>query len=224
VNDKAPVVFLIDDDLSVLKSVTRLLSAAGFETRPYSAPKCFLDNYDAGLPGCIVMDLAMPEISGLDLQKRLASSGYAKPIIFITGQGDIPTSVRAMKAGAVDFLTKPFNRDGLLSAVRVAIGKDRAARRSWNELDRIEKCRATLTSREREVFELVTNGRLNKQIAGDLGIAEKTVKIHRGRMMRKMEARTLADLVQLANRLKIAGEDPKHEHSEPGSRPPTGQQ
>jgi FixJ family two-component response regulator len=209
VNDKAPVVFLIDDDPSVLKSLTRLLSAAGFETRPYSSPKSFLDNYDSGLPGCIVLDLAMPEINGLDLQKHLASSGYAKPVVFITGQGDIPSSVRAMKAGAVDFLTKPFNRDGLLSAVRAAIGKDQAARRSWNELDRIEKCRATLTSREREVFELVTNGRLNKQIAGDLGIAEKTVKIHRGRMMRKMEARTLADLVQLADRLKIAAEDQK---------------
>ena len=208
-NDKAPVVFLIDDDPSVLKSVTRLLSAAGFETRPYSSPKSFLDNYDAGLPGCIVMDLAMPEINGLDLQKRLASSRYAKPVVFITGQGDIPSSVRAMKAGAVDFLTKPFDRDGLLSAVRVAVGKDQAARRSWNELDRIEKCRAALTNREREVFELVTKGRLNKQIAGDLGIAEKTVKIHRGRMMRKMEVRTLADLVQLADRLKIAAKDQK---------------
>ena len=207
---KAPVVFLIDDDLSVLKSVARLLRAAGFETRPYSSPKCFLDNYDAALPGCIVMDLAMPEINGLDLQKRLASSGYAKPIIFITGQGDIPTSVSAMKAGAVDFLTKPFDRGGLLSAVRAAIGKDQAARRNWSELDRIEKCRATLTSREREVFELVTKGRLNKQIAGDLGIAEKTVKIHRGRMMRKMKVRTLAELVQLADRLKSAAEDQKN--------------
>jgi FixJ family two-component response regulator len=209
VNDKAPVVFLIDDDPSVLKSLTRLLSAAGFETRPYSSPKSFLDNYDAGLPGCIVMDLAMPEINGLDLQRHLASSGYAKPVVFITGQGDIPSSVSAMKAGAVDFLTKPFDRDGLLSAVRAAVGKDQAARRSWKELDRIEKCRAALTHREREVFELVTKGRLNKQIAGDLGIAEKTVKIHRGRMMRKMEVRTLADLVQLADRLKIAAEDQK---------------
>jgi FixJ family two-component response regulator len=208
-NDMAPVVFLIDDDPSVLKSVTRLLSAAGFETRPYSSPKRFLDNYDSSLPGCIVMDLEMPEINGLDLQKRLALSGYAKPIVFISGQGDIPTSVSAMKAGAVDFLTKPFDRGHLLSAVRAAIGKDQAAHRSWNELDRIGKCRASLTSREREVFELVTRGRLNKQIAGDLGIAEKTVKIHRGRMMRKMGVRTLADLVQLADRLKIAAEDQK---------------
>jgi FixJ family two-component response regulator len=151
----------------------------------------------------------MPEINGLDLQKHLASSGYARPVIFITGQGDVPSSVRAMKAGAVDFLTKPFDRDGLLSAVRAAIGKDQAARRSWNELDRIERRRATLTNREREVFELVTKGRLNKQIAGDLGIAEKTVKIHRGRMMRKMEVPTLAELVQLADRLKIAAEDQK---------------
>jgi FixJ family two-component response regulator len=205
----ASVVFLIDDDPSVLKSVTRLLSAAGFETRPYSSPKCFLDNYDSSLPGCIVMDLAMPEINGLDLQKQLASSGYAKPIIFITGQGDIPTSVSAMKAGAVDFLTKPLDRDGLLSAVRAAIGKDQRARRSWNELDRIGKCRASLTNREREVFELVTRGSLNKQIARDLGIAEKTVKIHRGRMMRKMEVRTIAELAQLADRLKNAAEDQK---------------
>jgi FixJ family two-component response regulator len=206
-NDMAPVVFLIDDDPSVLKSVARLLGAAGFETRPYSSPKSFLDNYDSSLPGCIVMDLAMPEINGLDLQRRLASSGYAKPIIFITGQGDIPASVSAMKAGAVDFLTKPFKRDDLLSAVCAAIGKDRARRRSWNELDRIEKCCASLTNREREVFELVAKGRLNKQIAGELGIAEKTVKIHRGRMMRKMAVRTIADLTQLADRLKTAAEE-----------------
>lgn len=200
-NAAAPIVFLVDDDPSVLKAVTRLLTAEGFDTRPYSSPKNFLDAYDANLPGCIIMDLAMPGINGLDLQKHLAATGHVGPVIFITGQGDIPSSVSAMKAGAVDFLTKPFNDDDLLSAIRFAVEKDQATRRKRAEHDRIEKSLASLTDREREVFEHVTRGRLNKQIAGDLGIVEKTVKVHRGRVMKKMGVRTLAELVQLAERL-----------------------
>lgn len=198
---RTPVVFLIDDDPSILKALTRLLAVEGFETRPYSSPKDFLDSYDASLPGCIVMDLAMPDINGLDLQNRLASSDRMRPVIFITGQGDIPSSVRAMKAGAVDFLTKPFDDRDLLSAVRLAIAKDQAMRVKLEQLYRIEKSLASLTVREREVFEQATKGRLNKQIAGDLGIAEKTVKVHRGRVMKKMGVRTFAELVQLAERL-----------------------
>ncbi len=200
-NANVPVVFLVDDDPSILKALTRLLAAEGFETRPYSSAANFLDEYNATLPGCIVMDLAMPGMSGLDLQCRLASSGRVRPIVFITGQGDIPTSVRAMKAGAVDFLTKPFDDHALLSAVRFAIEKDQAVRSKQEQRDRIERSLASLTQREREVFEHVTRGRLNKQIAGDLGIVEKTVKVHRGRIMKKMGVRSLAELVKLAERL-----------------------
>jgi FixJ family two-component response regulator len=200
-NANVPVVFLVDDDPSILKALTRLLTTEGFETRSYSSATNFLDEYNATLPGCIVMDLAMPGMSGLDLQSRLASSGRVRPIVFITGQGDIPSSVRAMKAGAVDFLTKPFDDQALLSAVRFAIEKDQAVRSKQEQRDRIEKSLASLTGREREVFEHVTRGRLNKQIAGDLGIVEKTVKVHRGRIMKKMGVRSLADLVKLAERL-----------------------
>jgi FixJ family two-component response regulator len=201
-NANVPVVFLVDDDPSILKALCRLLAAEGFETRPYSSATNFLDDFNANLPGCIVMDLAMPGLSGLELQSRLASSGRMRPIVFITGHGDIPSSVRAMKAGAVDFLIKPFDDHALLSAVRVAIEKDRAARFQQAQRDRIEKSLATLTAREREVFQHVTRGRLNKQIAGDLGIVEKTVKVHRGRIMKKMGVRTLAELVKLAERLE----------------------
>jgi FixJ family two-component response regulator len=198
-----PVIFVVDDDPSVLKALTRLLMAEGFETRPYSSPTHFLDAYDGRVPGCIVMDLAMPDINGLDLQNRLASSGRVNPVIFITGRGDIPSSVRAMKAGAVDFLTKPFNDSDLLAAVRLAIDKDQATRLKSEQRDRIERSLSSLTARERQVFEHVTRGRLNKQIAGDLGIVEKTVKVHRGRVMKKMGVRTLAELVQLAERLGL---------------------
>jgi len=202
-NANSPVVFLIDDDPSILKALTRLLGAEGFVTRPYSSAMNFLDEYNASLPGCIVMDLAMPGMTGLDLQSRLASSGHVRPIIFITGQGDVPSSVRAMKAGAVDFLTKPFDDHALLSAVRFAIEKDQAVRSKQAQRERIEKSLASLTTREREVFQHVTRGRLNKQIAGDLGIVEKTVKVHRGRIMKKMGVRTLAELVKLAERLDM---------------------
>jgi RNA polymerase sigma factor (sigma-70 family) len=200
-NTREPVIFLVDDDPSILRALTRLLRAEGFEARSYSSPRTFLDAYDAGPPGCIVMDLAMPDINGLDLQNRLAASGHMRPIIFMTGQGDIPSSVKAMKAGAVDFLTKPFDDEDMLLAIRFAIEKDLATRRKLEQRDRIEKALASLTVREREVFEHVTRGRLNKQIAGDLGIVEKTVKVHRGRVMKKMGVRTLAELVQLAERL-----------------------
>jgi FixJ family two-component response regulator len=200
-NANAPVVFLVDDDPSILKALVRLLAAEGFETRPYSSAANFLDEYNANLPGCIVMDLAMPGMNGLDLQNRLTSSGRIRPIVFITGHGDVPSSVRAMKAGAVDFLTKPFDDQALLSAVRFALEKDQAIRAKQAQRDRIEKSLASLTAREREVFQHVTRGRLNKQIAGDLGIVEKTVKVHRGRIMKKMGVRTLAELVKLAERL-----------------------
>jgi FixJ family two-component response regulator len=153
------------------------------------------------------MDLSMPEMGGLEVQTLLASSGHTGPIIFITGHGDIPSSVKAMKAGAIDFLTKPFDDEALLSAIRTALAKDQTARQAKTERDQIEKSLSDLTIREREVFEHVTRGRLNKQIAGDLGIVEKTVKVQRGRVMKKMGVRTLAELVRLAGRLGLS--DPK---------------
>jgi FixJ family two-component response regulator len=197
-----PVVYLVDDDPSVLKAVTRLLQVEGFTAKPYSSPQAFLDDFDPNVPGCIVMDLSMPEINGLDLQNHLAIYGHARPIVFITGHGDIPSSVKAMKAGAIDFLTKPFSPHDLLGAVRRAIERDEQVRLSRNERVQVETRLASLTSRERQVFDRVVKGRLNKQIAGELGIVEKTVKVHRGRVMKKMKAESLAALVQLANLLK----------------------
>jgi FixJ family two-component response regulator len=201
VNFDTPIVYVVDDDQSVLKAVTRLLHSDGFETQSFSSPQSFLAEYDAKRLGCIVMDLTMPEIDGLDLQRRLALKGYIKPIIFISGNSDIPSSVRAMKAGAVDFLIKPFNDKELLSTVRSAIEKDRDGLKLYSEREMFKKRFGSLTNREQQVLGQVVKGRLNKQIAGDLKIVEKTVKVHRARVMRKMGVRTLAELVQISGRL-----------------------
>jgi len=206
-------VFIVDDDPAVLRGLARLLAAAGHRTRTFASPEEFLSRHDPAEPGCAVFDVAMPEVDGLELQQLLSDSGIDRPIIFVTGQGDIPTSVRAMRAGAVDFLTKPVGGEALLAAVARARALDAEVRRTRSETASIEARLATLTPREREVFLHVVAGRLNKQIAGDLGTVEKTIKVHRGRMMSKLGVRTVQDLVRLAER---AGIRPRRQDGRPG--------
>jgi len=194
---------VVDDDPSVLRALTRLLSAAGFQARAFPSPAAFLQAHDPVTPGCLVLDVALPGLDGLELQQALAVSDCARPVVFITGRGVIPTSVRAMKGGAVDFLTKPVNDKNLLAAVRNAIEIDRLARETQVEMDALRQRLATLTPREREVLAQVVAGRLNKQIAADLGTVEKTIKVHRARIMAKMAVGSLADLVRIAERLGI---------------------
>ncbi|MFC5755649.1 response regulator transcription factor [Rhizobium sp. GCM10022189] len=199
-----PIVFLIDDDPSILSALSRLLAVRGFETRAFSSPTEFLAAHDPDVPGCAVVDVSMPGLNGLDLQIALKDSeGRSRPVVFITGRGDIPTSVRAMKEGAVDFLTKPIDEDALFTAISSAIGKDLSSRNARLELDDATSRYRLLTAREREVLSYVIAGLLNKQIAADIGIAEKTVKLHRGRVMAKMKVRSLAELVRLADRLGL---------------------
>ena len=192
----APCVHVVDDDVAVLKSLERLLRSAGFAVRTFSSSQDFLQQYDGGAPGCVVLDLAMPGLDGLQLQQALAHCGEPCPVIFISGFGDVPTSVRAMKAGAIDFLTKPFDQAQLLAAVRAAIDKDCATRTARAARVSIEVRVAALTAREREVMAHVIAGHLNKQIAASLGIAEKTVKVHRARVMKKMGVGSVAELVR----------------------------
>lgn len=193
--ENTPCVRVVDDDASVLKSLDRLLRAAGFSVRTFPSPQDFLRQHDADAPGCVLLDLSMPGVDGLEVQQLLARIGDPCPVIFITGHGDIPASVQAMKAGAVDFLTKPFDKEQLLAAVRAAIDKDRAARAARAERSSVGQRVAALTPREREVMVRVVAGSLNKQIAADLGIAEKTVKVHRARVMMKMGVASVAELV-----------------------------
>ena len=189
-------VSVVDDDALVLRSLGRLLRSAGFTVNTYPSPQAFLAQGAGDTPGCVVLDLSMPGLSGLDLQKALASSPDPRPVVFISARGDVPSSVAAMKAGAVDFLTKPFDQEQLLAAVHAAIERDRSARIAREERSSIGERVATLTPREREVLSRVVDGRLNKQIAAELGTAEKTVKVHRARMMRKMGVDSLAGLVR----------------------------
>ncbi|MFL6570222.1 MAG: response regulator transcription factor [Burkholderiales bacterium] len=189
-------VSVIDDDALVLRSLDRLLQSRGFEVHTYSSPHAFLEQRDADTPGCIVMDLSMPGLNGLQLQQALAHAADCRPVVFISGRGNVEASVRAMKAGAVDFLTKPFDEADLVAAVRAALEKDRASRLGLAERASINLRLATLTPRERDVLSRVVTGKLNKQIAAELGTAEKTVKVHRARMMRKMQFDSLAELVR----------------------------
>jgi FixJ family two-component response regulator len=205
----ATTVFLVDDEEPILKALGRLLGAAGFGVQCFSSAQAFLDGHDHEIPGCAVLDVAMDGLSGLELQQRLVASGCHRPIIFLSGRGDIPMSVQAMRAGAVTFLTKPVDGDELLAAVHLAIEKDRADRELRGELDAINRQIARLTPRECEVLRQVIAGRLNKQIAGDLGTAEKTIKVHRARVMEKMGVRSVAELVRVSQRAGI----------EPGSMP-----
>ena len=193
--DATPCVRIVDDDAAVLKSLDRLLRAAGFAVRTFQSSQDFLQQYDGAAPGCVLLDLAMPGLDGLQLQQALALCGEPCPVIFITGFGDVPSSVRAMKAGAVDFLTKPFDQVQLLAAVRTAIDQDSAARAQRAAHASISVRVAALTARERQVMAHVVAGHLNKQIATELGIAEKTVKVHRARVMKKMDVGSVAELV-----------------------------
>jgi FixJ family two-component response regulator len=196
-------IYLVDDDPGVLKALTRFLGAKGYDVRPFKSAREFLDEHDSSLPGCAIFDLAMPGLDGLQLQETLAAGNAQRPVIFLTGKGDIPTSVRAMKAGAVDFLTKQAGKDELLKAISRAAELDGKARQTRSEIAELQSRIANLTPREREVLTHVIAGRLNKQIAGDLGTVEKTIKFHRGRMMQKLGVRTVADLVRLAEKAGI---------------------
>jgi len=202
-NPLDPMVFVVDDYAPGRKSISRLLHTAGFVVAAFASAQEFLLQYDPAACGCLVLDLAMPDIGGLELQSILADKGSFLPIIFLTAHGDVSTSVQAMKHGAVDFLTKPVNDEDLLTAVRVAIEKDRVLRREQAELVEIRERLATLTPREREVLEYVVAGRLNKQIASDLGTVEQTVKVHRAHVMQKMKVHSVAELVRLTERCGI---------------------
>lgn len=199
-----PTVFVVDDEPAVLTAVSRLLRSAGMRVAAFASPEEFLKEHDPAVPGCLVLDVAMPGLNGLELQQTLAAGGAAWPIIFLTGRADIPMSVRAMKQGAVDFLCKPVDDDTLLTTVRGAMKKDRVNRQARAEQAEVRQRLATLTPREREVLVHVVSGQLNKQIAGDLGTVEKTIKVHRARVMEKMKAQSLAELVTLAQRAGVA--------------------
>ena len=201
-------VFVVDDYAPGRRSISRLLRAAGFAVAAFASAKEFLAQFDPQTPGCLVLDLAMPAVSGLELQNILVEKGSLLPIIFLTAHGDIPKSVQAMKHGASDFLTKPVNDEELLAAVGVAIEKDRALRQEQAELTEVRARLAMLTPREREVLEYVVAGKLNKEIAGDLGTVEQTVKVHRARVMQKMKVRSVAELVRLMQRCGIGGAVP----------------
>lgn len=196
------LVYLIDDDARVVKALVRLLVAAGHRVEGYASAEAFLQRHDPGVPGCAIVDLGLPGMDGFGLQARLATGPVARPVIFLTGLGDIPSSVKAMKAGAMDFLTKPVDAAELLAAVAGAIARDLAARGDQARRDVLRRRVDSLTPREREVLEHVIAGRMNKQIAGDLGTAVKTVKVHRGRMMKKMEVATVADLIRIVSHLR----------------------
>ncbi|MBV8100420.1 MAG: response regulator transcription factor [Verrucomicrobia bacterium] len=196
-------VFVVDDELSVRKALSNLLRAAGLKVVTFDSAQAFLEHYDPRAPGCLVLDLAMPGLNGLELQQTLAAKGSLLPIIFLTGQGDLPSGVKAMKRGAVDFLSKPVDAADLIPAVCGAIEKDRLARRIDEELTEIRRRLALLTPREYEVLCHVVAGKLNKQIAADIGTVEKTVKVHRARVMEKVKAASLAELVRIAQRAGI---------------------
>jgi FixJ family two-component response regulator len=197
------IVFVVDDDESVREALGRLIRSAGLKVEAFASAEEFLNRPRADAPSCLVLDVRLPDLSGLDLQRRMVDANNEVPIVFITGHGDIPTTVRAMKAGAVEFLTKPLVEGDVLESIRHAIDRDRAARVHHAETAELRARHASLTPREAEVMEWVVAGLLNKQIAGELGISEETVKVHRGHVMRKMGADSLAALVRMGEKLGV---------------------
>ena len=207
-----PIVFVVDDDVSVRESLELLISSAGWRPETFASAEEFLAHPRANVPSCLVLDVSLPDLNGLDVQKRVVDR-TGMPIIFITGYGDVPMTVEAMKAGAVEFLTKPFDDDVLLAAIRDAIGRSLDTLGDEAELQVLRNRYASLTPREREIMSLVVAGLLNKQVGGELGISEITVKAHRGKMMLKMKADSLADLVRMAVRLGLApARSPQQKH------------
>jgi FixJ family two-component response regulator len=203
------VVFIIDDDPSMLQGIKTLVETVGFKGITFSSGQEFLESDLPEVPSCLVLDVRLPGLSGLNLQRELSERGIHIPIIFVTGHGDIPMTVQAMKAGAVEFLTKPFRDQDLLDAIEKAINLDRASRNQRAEIDVLRKRHETLTDREREVMYLVVAGLLNKQIASELGTSEKTVNVHRSHLMQKMQAKSLAELIRMAEKIGI---DSKSSH------------
>ena len=202
--DDTPIVFVVDDDISVRESLELLISFAGWQPELFASAEEFLAHQRVSVPNCLILDVSLPELDGLELQKLIASDRRDMPIIFITGHGDIPMTVQAMKAGAVEFLTKPFDDEVLLSAIQHALERSRTALGREMEIQALRDCYASLTPREREVMKLVVAGLLNKQVGSKLGISEITVKAHRGKVMQKMKADSLADLMKMSVRLRLA--------------------
>ena len=200
----APIVFVVDDDISVRESLELLIQNEGWQSKTFASAQEFLDYRRAVVPSCLILDISLPGLNGLELQKKVAVERAEIPIIFITGHGDIPKTVQAMKGGAVEFLTKPFNDEVLLTAIRQALERSRIAIAHKVELQELRDRYASLTPRERQVMALVVSGLLNKQVGGELGISEITVKAHRGQVMQKMKADSVADLVKMAGRLGLA--------------------
>jgi FixJ family two-component response regulator len=202
-NSADPVIFVVDDDPSVRTALERLIKSVGFRAKTFDTARSFFDNAPGDAPCCLILDVRMPQMSGLELQEEMALKGLVMPIIFITGHGTVSMSVRAMKAGAMDFLEKPFEEQQLLDAIQAAVEKDRESKRKQAEIMQIKKRADSLTPREYEVFKLVVSGRLNKQIAYELAVSEKTVKVHRARVVDKMKAESLASLVRMAEKIGI---------------------
>jgi FixJ family two-component response regulator len=204
-SEKRAAVFVVDDDASMRRSLDTLLRSVGLDVRLFSSAQEFMQAERPDAPGCLVLDVRLPGMSGLAFQQELAKARIALPVIFITGHGDVPMTVRAMKAGAAEFLTKPFDDQVLLDAIHAAIERDRARRRDAASLAELQGCYRVLTEREREVMKFVVTGSVNKQIAAELGLSLVTVKVHRGQVMRKMRAKSVAELVRMADRLGLPG-------------------